>query len=117
MNKIIDKINIILNQIMNYNAADIKKIKFIKTNKKVTTIIDKIRYIEKVMNYLFKYKEEQKYINEVNYEKVMKKFKKEQLIRRFKNKEETMKKLQELKIKKIMDKKDKILFLPYKKLK
>ena len=117
MNKIIDKINIILNQIMNYNAADIKKIEFIKTNKKVTTIIDKIRYIEKVMNYLFKYKEEQKYINEVNYEKVMKKFKKEQLIRRFKNKEETMKKLQELKIKKIMDKKDKILFLPYKKVK
>ena len=51
----------------------------------------------------------------MNYEKVMKEFKKEQIMRKFRNKEETMKKIQELKIKKILEKKDKILFLPHKK--
>ena len=73
-----------------------------------------MRYIEKVLNFLIKYKEEQKIINKINYEKVMKVFKKEQIMKKFKNKEETMKKIQELKIKKILDKKDKILFLPHK---
>ena len=113
--KIIDKINKILNYIIEYDSIDIRKIKFEKENKKITTIIDKVRYIEKVLNFLFKYKEEQKNINSMNYEKVMKEFKKEQIMRKFRNKEETMKKIQELKIKKILEKKDKILFLPHKK--
>ena len=113
--KIIDKINKILNYIIEYDSIDIRIIKFEKENKKITTIIDKVRYIEKVLNFLFKYKEEQKNINSMNYEKVMKEFKKEQIMRKFRNKEETMKKIQELKIKKILEKKDKILFLPHKK--
>ena len=113
--KIIDKIDKILNYIIEYDSIDIRKIKFEKENKKITTIIDKIRYIEKVLNFLFKYKEEQKNINSMNYEKLMKEFKKEQIMRKFRNKEETMKKIQELKIKKILEKKDKILFLPHKK--
>ena len=107
--------NIIITEIINYDSTDIKKIKFEKTNKKVVTIIDKIRYIEKVMNFLIKYKEEQEYLNEESYQKVMKIIKKEQVIRKFRNKEETMKKIRELKIKKIMEKKDKILFLFHKK--
>ena len=114
-NKIDDKLNIIITEIINYDSTDIKKIKFEKTNKKVVTIIDKIRYIEKVMNFLIKYKEEQEYLNEESYQKVMKIIKKEQVIRKFRNKEETMKKIRELKIKKIMEKKDKILFLFHKK--
>ena len=114
-NKIDDKINKILIGISNYDSDDIKKLKFEKTNRKITTIIDKMRYIEKVINFLMKYKEEQKYKNEINYEKVMKELKKEQIMKKFRNKEETMKKIQELKIKKILEKKDKILFLPHKK--
>ena len=114
-NEINDKINIIINRITNYNSKDIKKIKFERTNKYIITIFDKLRYIEKIMNYFIQYKEEQQYLNEKNYEIVMKEFKKEQYIRRFRNKEETIKKLHELKIKKILDKKDKIYFLPYKK--
>ena len=113
--KINDKLNEILDEIMKYNSNDIKKIKFERTNKYIVTTLDKIRYIEKIMNYFMLYKEVQKKINEKNYDIVMKEFKKEQFIRRFRNKEETMKKLQELKIKKIMEKKDKILFLPHKK--
>ena len=114
-NTINDKINIILNRIINYNSKDIKKIKFERRNKYIITILDKLRYIEKIMNYFIQYKGEQKYLHEKNYEIVMKEFKKEQYIRRFRNKEETIKKLHELKIKKILDKKDKIYFLPYKK--
>ena len=113
--KINDKVNIILNRIINYNSKDIKKIKFERRNKYIITILDKLRYIEKIMNYFIQYKGEQKYLHEKNYEIVMKEFKKEQYIRRFRNKEETMRKLHELKIKKILDKKDKIYFLPYKK--
>ena len=113
--KINDKINAIINKIMKYNSNDIKKIKFERTNKYIITTIDKIRYIEKIMNYFMQYKETQKYINEKNYEIVMKEFKEEQFIRRFKNREETMKKIQELKIKKILEKKYRILFLPHKK--
>ena len=100
---------------MKYDSNDIKKIKFERTNKYIITTIDKIRYIEKIMNYFMQYKETQKYINEKNYEIVMKEFKEEQFIRRFKNREETMKKIQELKIKKILEKKYRILFLPHKK--
>ena len=113
--KINDKINAIINKIMKYDSNDIKKIKFERTNKYIITTIDKIRYIEKIMNYFMQYKETQKYINEKNYEIVMKEFKEEQFIRRFKNREETMKKIQELKIKKILEKKYRILFLPHKK--
>ena len=113
--KINDKINVIINKIMKYDSNDIKKIKFERTNKYIITTIDKIRYIEKIMNYFMQYKETQKYINEKNYEIVMKEFKEEQFIRRFKNREETMKKIQELKIKKILEKKYRILFLPHKK--
>ena len=114
-NKIDDKLNIIINKIIKYDSNDIKKIKFEKVHKKVVTIIDKIRYIEKVMNFLMKYKEEQEYLNHDNYQKVMKVIKKEQVMRKFKNKQETMKKIQELKLKKILDKKYKILFLMHKK--
>ena len=113
--KINDKIDKTFNYILNYDSDDIKKLKIERTNKKITTNIDKMRYIEKVLNFLIKYKEEQKKINQINYEKVMKVFKKEQIMKKFKNKEETMKKIQELKIKKILEKKDKILFLPHKK--
>ena len=114
-NKINDKINIILNRIFNYNSKDVKKIKFERTNRYIITIFDKLKYIEKIMNYFIQYKKEQKYLHEKNYEIVMKEFKKEQYIRRFRNKEKAIKKLHELKIKKILDKKDKIYFLPYKK--
>ena len=114
-NEINDKIDIILNNIINYNSKDIKKIKFERRNKYIITILDKLRYIEKIMNYFILYKKEQNYLHEKNYEIVMKEFKKEQYIIKFKNKEETLKKLQELKIKKILDKKDKIYFLHYKK--
>ena len=114
-NKINDKINKTFNYILNYDSEDIKKLKIERTHKKIINNIDKMRYIEKVLNFLIKYKEEQKIINKINYEKVMKVFKKEQIMKKFKNKEETMKKIQELKIKKILEKKDKILFLPHKK--
>ena len=114
-NKINDKINIIINRIFNYNSKDVKKIKFERTNRYIITIFDKLKYIEKIMNYFIQYKKEQKYLHEKNYEIVMKEFKKEQYIRRFRNKEKAIKKLHELKIKKILDKKDKIYFLPYKK--
>ena len=114
-NKINDKINAILNRIINYNSKDIKKIKFERSNKYVITTFDKLRYIEKIMNFFIQYKEEQKYLHEKNYEIVMKEFKKEQYIRRFRNKEKAIKKLHELKIKRILEKKDKIFFLPYKK--
>ena len=113
--KINERIDNIINMIINYNANDIKQLKFERTDKKVTTIFDKLRYIEKVINYLMHYKEEQKHLNKSNYVKVMKEFKKELIIRKFKIREETMKKIQELKIKKILEKKDKILFLPHRK--
>ena len=79
------------------------------------TTLDKIRYIEKIMNFLILYKKEQKYFNVKNFEKVMKEFKKEQYIRKFRNKEKILKSLHDLKIKKIIDKKSKIYFLPFKK--
>ena len=55
--KINDKINAIINKIMKYDSNDIKKIKFERTNKYIITTIDKIRYIEKIMNYFMQYKE------------------------------------------------------------
>ena len=113
--KINERIDDIINMIINYEANDIKQLKFERTDKKVTTIFDKLRYIEKVINYLMHYKEEQKHLNKSNYVKIMKEFKKELIIRKFKIREETMKKIQELKIKIILEKKDKILFLPHRK--
>ena len=113
--KINEKLDDIINMIINYDANDIKKLKFERADKKETTIFDKLRYIEKVIDYLNHYKEEQKYSNKRPYVKVMKEFKKELIIRKFKIREETMKKIQELKIKKILEKRDKILFIPQKK--
>ena len=113
--KINEKLNLIINRIVNYNSNDMKKLKFERSCKNVVTTLDKIRYIEKVMNFLILYKKEQKYFNIKNYEKVMKEFKKEQYIRKFRNKEKILKRLHDLKIKKIIDKKSKIYFLPFKK--
>ena len=113
--KINDKLNKIIKEIMKYDSKEIKQIKLEKNKKKVTTVIDKIKYIEKIMNYLLQYKEIQKYKNNIFYEIVMKEAKREQIMRKFRIKEETIKKLRELKIKKILEKKDKILFLPHKK--
>ena len=64
---------------------------------------------------MINYKIEQKKYNKIIYEDVMKILKKEFFIRKFKNKEATMKKIQEMKIKKILDKKDKIFFLNHRK--
>ena len=113
--KINNKLNMIINNIIKCDAEKINEIKFERRDKKITTIEDKLRYIEKIINFLINYKIEQKKYNKIIYEDVMKIFKKEFFIRKFKNKESTMKKIQEMKIKKILDKKDKIFFLNHRK--
>jgi hypothetical protein len=113
--KINNKLNMIINNIIKCDAEKINEIKFERRDKKITTIEDKLRYIEKIINFLINYKIEQKKYNKIIYEDVMKILKKEFFIRKFKNKEATMKKIQEMKIKKILDKKDKIFFLNHRK--
>ena len=113
--KINNKLNMIINNIIKCDAEKINEIKFERRDKKITTIEDKLRYIEKIINFLINYKIERKKYNKIIYEDVMKILKKEFFIRKFKNKEATMKKIQEMKIKKILDKKDKIFFLNHRK--
>ena len=113
--KINNKLNMIINNIIKCDAEKINEIKFERRDKKITTIEDKLRYIEKIINFLINYKIEQKKYNKIIYEDVMKILKKEFFIRKFTNKEATMKKIQEMKIKKILDKKDKIFFLNHRK--
>ena len=114
-NKNITKaINKILNNLMNYDSETIKNI--IKNVKyKEMTLFIKILIIENLLNYLLKYINEAKIKRPNDYDKTMKEIKIEQNIIRFRNREELMKKLNDLKIEKIIEKNNKILFLSHRK--
>ena len=60
--KINNKLNMIINNIIKSDAEKINEIKFERRDKKITTIEDKLRYIEKIINFLINYKIEQKNI-------------------------------------------------------
>ena len=111
---IIKAINKILNNLMNYDSETIKNI--IKNVKyKEMTLFIKILIIENLLNYLLKYINEAKIKRPNDYDKTMKEIKIEQNIIRFRNREELMKKLNDLKIEKIIEKNNKILFLSHRK--
>ena len=58
----------IINNIIKSDAEKINEIKFERRDKKITTIEDKLRYIEKIINFLINYKIEQKKYNKIIYE-------------------------------------------------
>ena len=111
-----EKINLIIDNIMEYNP--LKKKYFVSTKiiNEPISLIDKITICENALNYLIKYKTSQMIKRPDDYNILMKDLKKEQLINRFKNKAETMKLIAELKLKKIYEKNNKILFLPLRKI-
>ena len=111
---IIKAINKILNNLMSYGSEAIKNL--IKNVKyKEMTLFIKILIIENLLNYLLKYINEAKIKRPNDYDKTMKEIKIEQNIIRFRNREELMKKLNDLKIEKIIEKNNKILFLSHRK--
>ena len=111
---IIKAINKILNNLMSYDSEAIKNL--IKNVKyKEMSLFIKILIIENLLNYLLKYINEAKIKRPNDYDKTMKEIKIEQNIIRFRNREELMKKLNDLKIEKIIEKNNKILFLSHRK--
>ena len=111
---IIKAINKILNNLMSYDSEAIKNL--IKNVKyKEMTLFIKILIIENLLNYLLKYINEAKIKRPNDYDKAMKEVKIEQNILRFRNREELIKKLHDLKIEKIIEKNNKILFLSHRK--
>jgi hypothetical protein len=111
---IIKAINKILNNLMSYGSEAIKNL--IKNVKyKEMSLFIKILIIENLLNYLLKYINEAKIKRPNDYDKTMKEIKIEQNIIRFRNREELMKKLNDLKIEKIIEKNNKILFLSHRK--
>jgi len=112
INKAISKI---LNNLMKCDSEKIKSI--IKNVKyKEMTLYVKILILENVLNYLLKYIDEAREKRPQDYNKAMKEVKIEQNIIRFRNREELMKKIHELKMEKIIEKNNKILFLSHRKI-
>ena len=82
-----------------------------------STLIEKMNFCENIIIYLLKYKKEQIIKNPNNYNKIIKEIKAEQIINRLKSREETMKQIVNLKYQKIIERNNKILFIPHKKIK
>ena len=109
------KINLIIKTIMDYklNNSFVIKINIDQTS----TLIEKMIFCENIINCLLKYKNEQMIKNPNNYNKIIKDIKAEQIINRLKNREETMKQIVNLKYQKIIERNNKILFIPHRKIK
>ena len=109
------KINLIIKTIMDYklNNSFVIKINIDQTS----TLIEKMIFCENIINCLLKYKNEQMIKNPNNYNKIIKDIKAEQIINRLKNREEIMKQIVNLKYQKIIERNNKILFIPHKKIK
>ena len=114
------KINLIIDNILKYNSEKIKHL--IKQNKEKNkedhkmTLLEKIAFVQNVMLYLLNYVNEKKLKSPDNYNKAIKDINKIIILNRFRNREEEKQKLYDLKIKKIFEKNNKILFLPHKKI-
>ena len=114
------KINLIIDNILKYNSEKIKNL--IKQNKEKNkddhkmTLLEKIAFVQNVMLYLLNYVNEKKLKSPDNYNKAIKDINKIIILNRFRNREEEKQKLYDLKIKKIFEKNNKILFLPHKKI-
>ena len=114
-----NKINTMANNIKKCNLLNFTSFKIIKSYKEENqpiTIIEKMNYCERVFNYLLKYKNEQTLNNLANYNKVIKNIKTEQIKNKLRNREETMRKIINLKTKKILEKNNKIQFINYRKI-
>ena len=80
------------------------------------TLLEKITLLQNVILYLLNYVNEKKLKSPDNYNKAIKDINKREIVNRFRNREEEKQKLYNLKIKKIFEKNNKILFLPHKKI-
>ena len=114
------KINLIIDNILKYNSEKIKNL--IKQNKEKNkddhkmTLLEKIAFVQNVMLYLLNYVNEKKLKSPDNYNKAIKDINKREIFNRFLNREEEKQKIYDLKIKKIFEKNNKIIFLPNKKI-
>ena len=112
------KIDMIINNIMSFNCAKIKKFSLRDKKRKddqPITIIEKMYYLERVLIYLINYKNEHLINNTDNYNKLIKDLKYQQIANKLKNREEIMKQIIYMKAKKVIDKNNKIIFFPKRK--
>ena len=115
------KINFIIDNILKYNSVKIKNLinKKIDNNNndlKELTLLERLTLVQNVLFYLLNYVNEKKLKSPDDYNKAIKEINKREIVTRLRNREEEQQKLYDLKIKKIFEKNNKILFLPYKKL-
>ena len=115
------KINFIIDNILKYNSVKIKNLinKKIDNNDndlKELTLLERLTLVQNVLFYLLNYVNEKKLKSPDDYNKAIKEINKREIVTRLRNREEEQQKLYDLKIKKIFEKNNKILFLPYKKL-
>ena len=115
------KINLIIDNILKYNSVKIKNLinKKIDNNNndlKELTLLERLTLVQNVLFYLLNYVNEKKLKSPDDYNKAIKEINKREIVTRLRNREEEQQKLYDLKIKKIFEKNNKILFLPYKKL-
>ena len=115
------KINLIIDNILKYNSVKIKNLinKKIDNNDndlKELTLLERLTLVQNVLFYLLNYVNEKKLKSPDDYNKAIKEINKREIVTRLRNREEEQQKLYDLKIKKIFEKNNKILFLPYKKL-
>ena len=80
------------------------------------TLLEKITLVQNVILYLLNYVNEKKLKSPDDYNRAIKEINKREILNRFRNREEEKQKLYDLKVKKIFEKNNKILFLPHKKL-
>jgi hypothetical protein len=115
------KINLIIDNILKYNSVKIKnlinrKIDNNNNDLKELTLLERLTLVQNVLFYLLNYVNEKKLKSPDDYNKAIKEINKREIVTRHRNREEEQQKLYDLKIKKIFEKNNKILFLPYKKL-
>ena len=115
------KINLIIDNILKYNSEKIKNlIKEIKDKNKneheELTLLEKILLVQNVILYLLNYVNEKKLRSPDDYNKAIKDINKREIFNRFLNREEEKQKIYDLKIKKIFEKNNNIIFLPNKKI-
>ena len=115
------KINLIIDNILKYNSVKIKNLINIKIDNnnndlKELTLLERLTLVQNVLFYLLNYVNEKKLKSPDDYNKAIKEINKREIVTRLRNREEEQQKLYDLKIKKIFEKNNKILFLPYKKL-
>ena len=113
------KINLIIDNILKYKSEKIQNLtkKYKEQNQDIKlTLLEKITLLQNVILYLLNYVNEKKLKSPDNYNKAIKDINKREIFNRFRNREEEKQKLYNLKIKKIFEKNNKILFLPHKKI-